>query len=454
MKTRILGITSAATLGALFTLTPTAASAAGTALDVQSARGTGMASTTTAWIDDSSAIYYNPAGIAQGKKLMAEAGINFIAPSFSYTSPKGDKTSTAGVVTPFQAYIAGGITDDLSIGLGVFTPYGLTVKWPDNWAGRSQITESSLRTFYINPTVAYKIGPLRIGAGLQVVRATLELQKDINFGDQYGHADIGDATWGVGANFGVQLEAIKQYLSLGAHYRSAVKLDFDTAKAHFSNVPVGFSGILHDQAVMGSVTQPDSIAMGISSRPLKGLNVAADVVWFGWGKFRSVALNYPNDASGSLNSVQPKNWDNTANFHIGAEGTVSDHWQVRGGVLIDPSPSPANTLTPDIPDTTRVNLAAGGTYKTDIGVHVDVGYQFIILTGKTSTAPPFPGDYGGFVNILGITVGYTTPSDKHEATEGPPPDTRPVDPMPAAPEPAPLAPSPAPAPPEPAPPAP
>ncbi len=81
-----------------------------------------------------------------------------------------------------------------------------------------------------------------------------------------------------------------------------------------------------------------------------------------------------------------------------------------------------------------MNLAVGGTYKTDMGVHVDLGYQFLVLTGKTSTAPAFPGDYGGFVNIVGVTIGYTTPSEKKEATNVPPPDDRPT---PAEPEPPP-----------------
>jgi long-chain fatty acid transport protein len=316
------------------------------------------------------------------------------------------------VITPFQAYLSGGLTDNLSVGVGVFTPYGLVIKWPDGWVGRSQITQASLRTFYVNPTVAYKLGPVRIGAGFQLVRATLELQRDINFGDQFGNADLGGSAWGAGANVGVQVEAIKQYLSFGAHYRSAVGLDFDNAKAHFGNVPGGLAGTLHDQAVTGSVTQPDSLAFGVASRPTKRLVIDVDAVWYGWNKFRSVDLNYPNDTTGTLSSTQAKNWNNTVNFHAGAEGGITDHWMVRGGVLIDPSPAPDRTLTPDIPDSTRINLAAGGTYRADSGFRVDVGYQFIIITSRTSTAPQFAGDYSGFVNILGLSLGYTTPAER------------------------------------------
>jgi long-chain fatty acid transport protein len=43
------------------------ARAAGTALDLQSARGVAMAGSVVGFIDDASAIYYNPAGIAQGQ---------------------------------------------------------------------------------------------------------------------------------------------------------------------------------------------------------------------------------------------------------------------------------------------------------------------------------------------------------------------------------------------------
>jgi long-chain fatty acid transport protein len=434
-----------ATTAALATLFARDASAAGFALDVQSGRGTGMASSTTAMIDDSSAIFYNPAGIAQGKQFDAQIGITPIAPSFNYTSPSGEKTSLPfSVVPPVNAYVSGGITDDLSIGVGLFTPYGLTIKWPDAWAGRSLITKASLTTFYVNPTVAYKLGPVRIGAGFQLVRATVELNQDIRFGDQIGNTQVGGSAWGVGGNVGVQVEAVKQYLSFGAHYRSAAKLNFDDGKAHFGGVPAALQGAIHDQAVTTSFVMPDQLAMGVATHPVKKLVIDFDAVWINWSHVHSIDLRFPNDASGALNKSLPKNWNNTVNFHIGAEGELSDNWMLRGGVLIDPSPSPSDTLTPDVPDSTRVNLAVGGTWKHDSGIHVDVGYQFIILTGKTSTNAALPGDYGGFANVLGISFGYTTPKTK-EALNLPPADATPP-PSDAAPAPAPTTPETTPAP--------
>ena len=263
------------------------------------------------------------------------------------------------------------------------------------------------------------------------MRATVELKRDLRFGDQDGSVDLGGSAWGYGGNVGIQLEAVKQYLLFGAHYRSAVKTSFDDGLAHFSNVPVGLQGAIHDQAVRTSIVNPDSLQLGVATHPVKKLVIDFDAVWIHWSHFKSIDLNFPQDASGSLSTSQPKNWNNTVNFHLGAEGELNDIWTLRGGVLVDPSPSPAETLTPDIPDATRINLALGGTWKHESGVHVDLGYQFIILTGKTSTAPALPGDYGGFVNILGLSVGYSTPKAK-EALNLPAADvTPPVDPSPA-----------------------
>ena len=386
------------------------AEAAGTGLDVQSARGTGMASAVTAFIDDSSAIYYNAAGIAQGRGIDAQIGDSLIIPGFRYTAPGGASTSNSSeVVPPFQAYMSAGITRNLSVGVGVFTPYGLTLQWPDSWVGKSLITKSALATYDINPTVAYRFGPLRIGAGLQIVRATVDLAKKIETGSQEASVELGGGAWGVGANVGAQFEAIRQYLSFGVHYRSATKLDFD-GNAHFDNVPVELQGTLHDQGVKTSVTNPDTLAFAIASRPIARLVVDVEAIWTVWSRFHSVDITFPNDASGTLSSSEPKNWNNVVNWRVGAEYTINDSWRVRAGVLYDPSPSPANTLLPDVPDADRLNLAVGGSYYHPSGLHLDVGYQFLYLFQRTSTAPQLPGDYSGNVNILGVTIGYRTPT--------------------------------------------
>jgi long-chain fatty acid transport protein len=402
------GATAACAFGLLFARD---ALAAGIALDIQSARGTGMAGAVTAMIDDSSAIFYNPAGIAQGRILDAQVGDSLIIPSVQYTSPQGASTRTQfNVSPPLQAYESGGLTDNLSIGVGVFTPFGLTVPWPPDWAGKSIVTKSTLATYDFNPTVAYRVGPLRLGVGMQLERATVDLQRKIETGSAEVSTELGAAAWGAGYNAGAQLEAIERYLSLGVHYRSAVKINF-TGAVHFDNVPLPFRGLLYDQLATTTLTLPDILQMGIASRPIPNLVLDADLVWNGWSKFRSIDVRFPRDASGQLGHPEPKSWNDTLNVHVGGEWSVDESWRVRAGVLYDPSPSPSVTLGPDVPDANRINLAVGAGYRHASGFGVDLGYQFIFLLDKTSTGV-LAGTYGGNVNVVGISVSYRTPRSR------------------------------------------
>jgi long-chain fatty acid transport protein len=264
----------------------------------------------------------------------------------------------------------------------------------------------------VNPTVAYRLGPLRLGAGLDIVRGTVELSRDVRFGTEDGSLGLGAGAWGVGANGGVQLDLLERLLTLGVQYRSAVRLGFD-GNAHFADVPAAFASTIHDQRATTALVQPDSLALGVAMRPLQPLVVDLDVVWFGWAKLSNVNIDFPDDATGTLATSTAKSWSNTANVHLGGELALDREWRIRAGALIDPSPSPRDTLTAELPDATRLNLALGAGYTHRSGVYVDLGYQFILLFTRHSTAPALPGEYGGFVDLLGLTVGYSTPLDSY-----------------------------------------
>jgi long-chain fatty acid transport protein len=394
-------------------LVASSAHASGFSVDVQSARATGMATAVTGLIDDSSAIFFNPAGIARGRILDAQISDSLIMPMATFKDTAGNSTTTPfSAVPPFQVYAAGGITEHFSAGIGLFEPYGLTVQWPDGWEGRSQITFAKLATYYANPTVAYSLGPVRIGAGFQLVYSTLDLKKDIALpSGAYGRTELGGDAWGIGANVGIQVDAVKNVLSFGAHYRSAVALDF-AANASFDGIPASLAGTLHDQPATTRFVMPDTFAFGVAFRPIQKLVFDLDVVYYGWSHVQSIDLGFPTDASGSLSQSLPKNWSGVVQVHLGTEYAFNDTWRIRGGAMYDPSPSPQNTLTPDIPDSDRVNIAIGGSWRHKTGIYVDAAYEAVILLGATSTAPQLPGTYSGYANVFALAVGYRTPPKK------------------------------------------
>jgi len=391
------------------------ARASGIALDLQSARGVAMAGAVAGFIDDASGIYYNPAGIAQGQGIDVMLGITVIVPYFQNTAANGVQTNAnSNLITPPFIYATYGISDEVTVGIGVFTPYGLSLSYPAGWPGRFIVTSVSDQEFDINPTVAFHFGPVRFAGGVQIVRSTVELQSNINlltanpnvYTPPAPAADLGAATWGWGGNAGIQVDIIEKVLQIGATYRSRISFGY-TGAVHFSNIPPAFQGQLYDQPGNTNLVTPDSFSLGVGYKPISCLQLDADLLYFGWQVFQEIALNYPQTPS--LNSVELKSWHHTWQFKVGVEWVIDEHWALRGGLMYDPTPSPTSTLQPDVPDSSRLNFAAGFGWRAG-AFHVDVGAQWIYFfpttSGEVSTSLPLYNPASYSANALVGTVSF------------------------------------------------
>jgi long-chain fatty acid transport protein len=128
----------------------------------------------------------------------------------------------------------------------------------------------------------------------------------------------------------------------------------------------------------------------------------ADFTYFSWQQFQAIAINFQNPA---LNTYESKQWHHTWNYRLGAEYTLSEHVQLRAGVLYDPSPSPTYTLLPDIPDADRLNFAFGGTYRWG-AFRIDAGFQYIMFFERTGNDPSFPATYNVNAYVLSLAFGF------------------------------------------------
>lgn len=380
--------------------------AAGFALDVLGGRATGMAAAVTAFIDDAEAVFYNPAGLAQGRGVLdVRVGATPIVPSFQFHSDLSGQTTDAIVraVPPPHFYASYGITDQLSVGFGVFTPYGLVVPWRRNWEGRFLSFYSDLKSYYFNPEVAYRIvNRVRLGAGLQIVRTTVSLKRKLRLVDgSEGQIELAGGMWAVGGNAGVQIDLVPDLLTFGAAYRSAVQADIN-GRSHFSDIPLPLQSTLRDQNASTHIQLPGQLALGLAVQALANLKLSFEMDYVGWQAVQRLAINFENP---SLNTVAPKRWSHTWNYHLGAEFALDPQWRLRGGVMYDPTPSPQDTITPELPDANRINIALGAGYQWD-KFSVDAGYELVVITHDQSTSPLLPGTYNGVANLLSVTLGF------------------------------------------------
>ncbi len=153
---------SAVLLAVLACICPRTGFSLGFRVADQNADATARGDAFAATADNPSAIYYNPAGITQlqgTQTLLGAYGIT-LKDKVSLDTPGANTFSSVNTklqVAP-QAYIT--YTPEkypVSIGLGLYAPFGFAIDYPDDAAFRTLAIRGSLRYVTLNPVIAWKI---------------------------------------------------------------------------------------------------------------------------------------------------------------------------------------------------------------------------------------------------------------------------------------------------------
>ena len=132
-------------------------------------------------------MFWNPATLTQIPGIQTEIVGTGIIPYAAHTpntastlagSGGTDNTGIEAFVP--AAYVSWQINPNLWFGLSVNSPFGLAVRFPDVWAGRDYGESSSLRTYNITPSFAYRFNDwISIGFGLEFQYAHASLMSGI-----------------------------------------------------------------------------------------------------------------------------------------------------------------------------------------------------------------------------------------------------------------------------------
>ncbi len=374
------------------------------------AKVTGRGGTSTATDIDPSAIVFNPGGLAVGEGTAFSIGASLISARASFTDPDGTVTDTNGspAVLP-QAMMSHRINDTFAVGIGFHLPFGLAISWPDSSPQADVITKQSLRTYFITPTVGVNLNKqvpgLSIGAGVDLVPSTVQLEQNIYFGTEEGHATLGGSAFGIGARFGVMYrpETMKQ-LSLGLMYRSQVNLDFE-GTGDF-DMPAPYRAQLPpDGDIKTTLKLPMALAGGVAYWPTEQVELEVNAVWINWAKFEEIDI----ELADGRHTIRPQNYKNTVTLRVGGEYRINPKASVRAGYIYDPTPIPTTTLSAQLPDINRHDVTAGGTYSINKNLDVHLAALLVIPGTRSSSdklnMPVHKGTYDvtAFVASLGLT---------------------------------------------------
>lgn len=159
----------------------------------QSVSAQGTAHANGAEAADPSTIFYNPAGLTRLKGDQVTNGITIVIPRGEYhdngsVDVFGNPVEgNAGSYLPDSAaapnlYISHEVNDNVTIGLGIFTPYGAKLDYQEDWAGRYGIQSANLLTVNFNPSIAYRFNEhhsVGFGISAQYIKSTQRGAADV-----------------------------------------------------------------------------------------------------------------------------------------------------------------------------------------------------------------------------------------------------------------------------------
>lgn len=387
------------------------ATAGGFQLNEHGARALGQGGAFTARAGDPSAIFFNGAGLSflSGTNIML--GATAVIPSTTFRGPIEYNTNAETkmdkqIFTPPNVYITHSMDNGLSFGAGVFTPYGLGTEWPDNWVGRGITTKIELQTFFINPTVAYRILPqLSISAGFDYVFANVTLKKKITNFSPEGDLSLKGDGHGTGFTAGILYKPM-DIVSVGASYRSKTKLDL-SGTANFSNLPAPAVVLFPGGDVSTSITTPANYFIGVAVKPINDLEIEFDYQGIGWSSYNELPITFTTQTAAQTNQVQIENYKDTYMLRIGAEYTYC-LWQFRAGYIYDHSPVEDAYVDPLLPDANRNDICVGVGYKLTESIQLDVAYMFVGFKQRTvtNTISQFDGTYNSTADLFGLDISY------------------------------------------------
>jgi long-chain fatty acid transport protein len=361
-------------------LLATSAFGSGFLIPEQGAKASAMAGAFAATADDPSAIFYNPAGIAQQRRIAAYAGTTLINFTNEFT---GDINSpiTSGEEAKYNRhtfnipnmYAIVPIGNNITVGVGVFAAFGLRTDWADPFAGRYISKDADLKTTSVNPVIAWQTdnGRFAIGGGVEYRRARVILNANrLALNPFIGRiqdvantrlaSDYGDD---IGFNAGILFKPSDRF-RIGVSYRSDMDIDLE-GNAEITPIPTGnaqFDAAVRaqlppNQPINTTIPFPSIATVGVAFSPNENWDLEFDVIRTGWDRFKALSVNFETTPAASF--VRPQNWENSNSYRFGVNHNATEHWDVRFGAVYDENPQPVESVSPLLPDSDRIGASLG-----------------------------------------------------------------------------------------------
>lgn len=429
------------------------AEAAGYRFGTQSAAAEGTANANGAEAADASTLFANPAGMTRLSGWNFSGVIDYVDPKTKFTDQgsyislpgtglqsrptgtTGDTMSFAKAAVVPHMYASYRASDTLAYGVGFFVPWGTKLEYRDDWGGRYNLQKVELKSFALNPNIAWKATPeLSLAGGINLQYMEGKLKRAVPYASAYAKGLLGAAQqaaaagapglalqlqqqaavifgnsaydgsiavegkdWGLGFNLSALWEPAAG-TRVGLAYRSSVshKLKGTADWTQPSNLPPevlaaitgkpynGTSALDHnDSDVSLAVRTPESVSLHGFQQLTPTIAVMADFTWTRDSRLQQLRIDFANSTA---DSITPEHWKDSTKVSVGA------HWQalpsllLRAGYSKDLSPVPSATRSPALPDAHRTWVALGANLAVTDSASVDFSFGKVKLKDAAMNA--------------------------------------------------------------------
>ena len=394
------------------------AQAGGFRVSLQGVKQLAMAHT-SAHAEDASVAFFNPAGISFIPAKLSVAAGGFGAKShvtYQNLSTLTSYETNSPIGTPIYAAVAYKVLDNVSLGFSFSTPFGSTIEWPSDWAGKEIVQRLELKSFYFQPMVSFKLAPwASVGGSYIYAKGTVNWDKAVTqLGGKLNLKDEKASGSGFGLGFYFQPN---DKLDVSIAYRSPIDMEakkgvvsFDVSSALYPALGLDASG---KDAFTATLPLVDEYTIGVTYKVTPKWLISGDFNYSGWDQYNRLKLDFANAPIGNQPDdptvlVSPKNFKSTQTWRIGTQYQINDMIAARAGYYYDQSPYSDENFQAETPsfDSNVITAGLGFKFAKSFGVDVAGGLALQKSRKVNNAYSDFYGQAKAKAYYFGLGLSY------------------------------------------------